>query len=472
MQKYINTFKKLLILAVTVSISSCSIDDIEPFNKLTVENAIRDEASAQQVLNGVYDLGRTFEVSAFPLYLAGFGNEGIVANGLSGSAGYDRNEVPVENRFLANLYNGEYKIINSANFLIEELEAGKAVGISEERKAGMISEAKFQRALTYFNLLRYFGQYYDLDSKYGVVLRTSFSTELDSKPRNSVQETYDLIVADLEYVVTNGPVSIEHFYSGSLAAKALLAKVKLYEGKYDEAAILAEEVINNSEGYALEDNYADIFKNQFNSSEVIFAPFAGAGAEGGSNMNLINRTKYSEYLRSLADAQVLEPNDGDLVGAGSNYDPRFSFAYSDETKGLNSQAKYPISSFSSIEGNTIYYLRLAEIYLIRAEALARADGGDTEAALLSLNKIRERAGVAPKSFVDVPTLLEDIRQEKILELFFENGEPLFDLIRYDILGNLDASSIKPTLTSENEFILPIPSEVLIGNKELIQNPGY
>ncbi len=470
MQKYINTFQKLLILAVVITISSCSIDDIEPINKLTVENTIRDEASAQLVLNGVYDLGRAFDVSFFPLHLAAYGDEGLIA-GVSGDRGFNTNEVPVENRFLTNLYNGHYKIINNANFLIQELEAGKAIGISEERKAEMISEAKFQRAFSYFNLLRYFGQYYDLSSSYGVVLRTTFSTELESKPRNSVQETYNLIEADLEYAVANGPVFIEHFYSGSLAAKALLAKVKLYEGKYAEAALLAEEVIYNGEGYALEMNYNDIFTNRFNSSEVIFAPFAGPGAEGGSNMNLISRTSYSEYLRSLADAQVGAADDGSLEGPGSDYDPRFSFAYSDETQGDNSQAKYPFGYTSSSKNNTLYHLRLAEMYLVHAEALTRA-GGDTGLALLSLNTIRERAGVEPKEFVDIPTLLEDIRQEKLLELFFENGEPLFDLVRYDVLGNLDASSIKPTLNNENKFVLPIPSEVLIGNNTLVQNPGY
>ncbi len=471
MKKYINTFQKIFILAIAVSISSCSIDNIEPINKLTVENTIRDEASAQKVLNGVYDLGRAFEVSSFPLYLAGYGDEGLIGNGLSGSTGYDTNEVPVENRFLANLYNGHYKIINSANFLIQELEAGKAVGISEERKAGMISEAKFQRAFAYFNLLRYFGQYYDVNSAYGVVLRTTFSTELDSQPRSSVQETYNLIEADLEYAVENGPIFIDHFYSGSLAAKALLAKVKLYEGKFGEAATLAEEVINNGEGYELEFAYADIFQNQFYSSEVIFAPYSGPGAEGGSNMNLINRTTYSEYLRSLSDAQVGTPDDGDLSGAGSDYDPRFSFAYSEETQGVNAQAKYPFAPNTSSQNNTIYHLRLGEIYLVYAEALTRA-GGDTELALLSLNTIRERAGVEPKDFIDTPTLLEDIRQEKLLELFFENGEPLFDLVRYDVLGNLDISSIKPTLTSADKFILPYPSQVLIGNNQLVQNPGY
>lgn len=471
MKKYRNTFYKIAILAVMISLSGCSIDEIKPINQLTVENTIRDEASAQQVLNGVYDLGRATKVSSFPLYLAGYGDEGLISNGLTESAGFDTNEIPVENQFLANLYNGEYTIINTANFLIQELEAGKAVGISDQRKAEMISEAKFQRALTYFNLLRFFGQYYDINSSYGVVLRTTFADELESSPRNSVKETYNLIEADLQYAAANGPTFIDHFYSGSLAAKALLAKVKLYEGKYAEAATLAEEVINNGEGYALESNYADIFTNQYYSSEVIFAPFSGSGPEGGSNMNLINRTTYSEYFRSLADAQVGTADDGTLAGSGSDYDPRFSFAYSEDTQGPNSQAKYPFNSLASSQNNTLYHLRLGEIYLIHAEALTRA-GGNPETALISLNAIRDRAGVAPKTFSDVPTLLEDIRQEKLLELFFENGEPLFDLVRYDVLGNLDAASIKPTLNSENKFVWPIPATVLTGNTALVQNPGY
>lgn len=470
MKKYINTFQKLLILAIAITVSSCSIDEVKPINQLTTENTIRDEASAQQVLNGVYDLGRAFDLSFFPLHLAAYGEEGI-SSGLSGEKGFNTNEVPVENRFLTNLYNAHYKIINAANFLIQELEAGKAIGISEERMMEMISEAKFQRAFSYFNLLRYFGQYYDTSSSYGIVLRTEFATELESTPRSSVQETYNLIKADLEYAAENGPVFIEHFYSGSLAAKALLAKVKLYEGKYIESAALAEEVINNAEGYTLEMNYSDIFLNRFNSPEVIFAPFAGPGAEGGSNMNLISRTTFSEYFRSLADIQVGEANDGSLDGTGANYDPRFSFAYSDATQGVNQQAKYPFADNSSSLNNTLYHLRLAEIYLVHAEALTRA-GGDTTLALQSLNSIRDRAGVDPKEFVDVATLLEDIRQEKLLELFFENGEPLFDLVRYDILGNIDAASIKPTLNNESKFVLPIPSDVLIGNNQMVQNPGY
>lgn len=473
MKTYNNIFKSILCFSFVVMATSCSIDDIKPINQLTEENAIRDTKSAQTILNGVYDLGREFDVSNFPLYLAGYGNEGrILSNGLSGSNGYNTNEVPVENRYLTNLYNGLYKIINLSNFLIQELEAGKAVGISEEAKVEMISQAKFQRAFTYFNLLRYFGQFYDVNSNYGVVIRTEFANELTAQSRNSVQDVYTLIQSDLQFASENGPQYIDHFYSGSLAAKALLAKVELYLGNYDTAAVLAEEVINNGEGYALEADYNSIFQNSFNSSEVIWAPFTGSGAEGGTQMDLIARTSYSENLRALADAQVGLADDGELTEEGSGYDPRFSFAYSDVTQGQNQQGKYPFGSLAGSQNNTIYHLRLGEIYLIHAEAEARRAGGDLDAALESLNTIRLRAGVDEKTLSDKASLLEDIRQEKLLELFFENGEPWFDVVRYDVLGNLNASDVKPTLTSIDKFILPMTSQVMIGNNNIVQNPGY
>ncbi|MCB0462657.1 MAG: RagB/SusD family nutrient uptake outer membrane protein [Flavobacteriaceae bacterium] len=472
MKTYIKTIKLLACVSLFMVVSGCSIDDIKPLNQLTEENTIRDEESAQQVLNGVYDLGREFDLSAFPLYLAAYGNEGLITGSLSGGQGYNTNEVPVDNQFLTNLYNGHYKIINSCNFLIQGLEAGDAQGISESRKNEMLSEAKFQRAFAYFNLLRYFGQFYDLNSTYGVVLRTEFSTDLSADPRSNVQEVYDFIQDDLEFASANGPQFVQHFYSGRLAAQALLAKVELYMGNYGMSATLADQVINNIEGYALETQYSSIFANRFNSSEVIFAPYAGPSPDGGSSMDLVNRTSYSENLRSTADAQVGAINDGDLTGVGANYDPRFSFAYSDATQGQNMNGKYNFGGLTGSDGNTLYHLRLAEIYLVYAEAETRRPGGVLSDALNSLNAIRNRAGVSPKSLVDGPTLLEDIRQEKLLELFFENGEPWFDIVRFDVLGNLDASTIKPTVTNQNKFILPIPSQVIIGNNNVVPNPGY
>ncbi|UFH35510.1 RagB/SusD family nutrient uptake outer membrane protein [Flavobacterium acetivorans] len=472
MKQHIRKINAVLIFAIAATFTSCDIEDIKPFNKLTPEDAVRDEGSAQLVLNGVYDLGKEFDVSFFPLHLAAYGNEGSISGFLSGSRGFNTNQVPVDNIFLTNLYGGQYKIINSCNFLIQELEAGKAIGISDSKKVEMISEAKFQRAFAYFNLLRYFGEFYDLSSTYGVVLRTDFAAKLEARPRNTVLEVYNQIEEDLLFASANGPLYVEHFYSGSLAAKALLAKVYLYERKFTEAAALADEVINNSEGYALENNYADIFTESFNSSEVIFAPFTGPNNEGKTSMYLVNNTTYSESIRSLADAQVGTSNDGTLDESGFGYDPRFSYAYAEDTKKSNGNGKYPFLNVIASQGNTLYHLRLGEIYLIKAEAEARKTGGDLTIALESLNAIRNRAGVTAKNLLDKATLLNDIRNEKLLELFFENGEGWFDIVRYHSLGDLTASIVKPSLISTNKFVLPIPLQVIIGNNLLFQNKGY
>ena len=112
------------------------------------------------------------------------------------------------------------------------------------------------------------------------------------------------------------------------------------------------------------------------------------------------------------------------------------------------------------------------MYLVFAEAEARRVGGDLDLALDHLNEIRTRATLTLKTLSDQATLLEDIRQEKLLELFYENGEPWFDLVRYHTLGNLDALAVKPTLTNVNQFILPIPLQVMIANNTIIPNPGY
>ncbi|CAM3961973.1 RagB/SusD family nutrient uptake outer membrane protein [Flavobacterium antarcticum] len=471
MKNKIYILKIALTLMLVTSVVSCSIDDVKPLNQLTTENAIRDEQSAQAVLNGIYGGWRAIELNAFPLHLGALGNEGFFSGTITGSTGFNANQVKPENLYLGFLYNAHYKIINGSNFLIEELEKGKAVGISDERKTELIMQAKFARAMANFNLLRYFGQFYDQNSSYGIVLKTTFSTDVVFAQRNSVQEVYASIVADLEDASANGPSMVAHYFAGKVASTALLARVKLYMNDYEGAAAAAQEVILNAEGYELETNYGSIFSNTYNSSEAIFAIYHTQTPEGGSGMYQINRTKYSETLRTLADAQI--DGAGSLTESGSGYDPRFSYAYATSTKGTNLNGKYPVNTFqANSENNTLFYIRLGEIYLIHAEAEARKAGGNLDDALTSLNAIRERAGVEAYELSDKTTLLTQIREEKLLELFFENGETWFDLIRYHKLGDVSAFAEKASLTSETQFILPMPLNVLSANNLLIQNPGY
>ena len=471
MKNKIYILKIALIAVLLTSIASCSIDNVQPINQLTSENTIRDEQSAQSVLNGIYGGWRAIELNAFPLHLASAGSEGFFSGTITGSAGFNTNQVRPENLYMGFLYNAHYKIINGSNFLIEELEKGKAVGISNQRKAELIAQAKFSRAMANFNLLRYFGEFYNLNSSYGIVVRNSFSTEVVFSKRNTVQEVYTAIIADLEDASVNGPSSVEHYYAGKVAATALMARVKLYMNDYEGAALAAQEVISNTEGYKLETTYKDVFTKTYNSSESIFAIYHTQTPEGGSGMYQVNRTKYSETLKTLADSQI--GGVGSLSGTGNGYDPRFSYAYSENSKGPNLNGKYPANTFAAnTENCTLYYLRLSEIYLIHAEAEVRTVGGNLNNALASLNAIRVRAGVATFPLTDKATLLTQIREEKLLELFFENGETWFDLVRYHTLGDVSAFVEKPSLTSTNQFIFPMPLNVLTANTLLVQNPGY
>ena len=186
-------------------------------------------------------------------------------------------------------------------------------------------------------------------------------------------------------------------------------------------------------------------------------------------MNQINRTNPSAQLDSLANKQV--EGVGDLTEMGMGYDPRFLFAYSDATQGNNRNAKYPNENSVNGRVNTNYHLRLAEIYLIYAEAEVR-EGGDLDAAVMALNTIRERAGVMPKETATPSEILEDVREEKLLELFFENGEGWFDLVRFHESGDINAFELKASLKNENQFIKPMPLQVLTANNQLEQNPGY
>ena len=465
-----NIIKSVVAVLCFATFSSCNIDDVKPFNQLTADNVVRDELSAQAVLNGIYSGWKVLELDAFPLHLEALGVVGNFTGAVAGSNGFNTNQVLPENPYISNLYNAHYKIINGSNFLIQELEAGKAVGISESSKIEMLAQAKFHRAMAYFNLLRYFGEYFDANSQYGVVVRTNFANGLEYSPRSSVAETYSLILSDLDYAMNNGPQYVAHYRVGQVAATALLARVQLYRGEYTAAETLAGIVIDNAEGYELEESYATIFAKGYKSSETIFAIYNDIPPSGGSGMYQASRTKYSNAFKDIADEQV--EGVGILDSIGSGFDPRFSFAYSDLTKGININGKYPGNeNVATSTRNTLYYIRLAEMYLIRAEATARGNG-DLDAALADVNLLRIRAGVDEKTLSNKATLLNDIRQEKMLEMFYENGESWFDLIRYHKAGDLNAFDEKPSLNNTKQFILPIGISVLTGNNLMIQNPGY
>jgi len=467
----------LALIGMTIILTCCEIDDIKPKNALTEENVITNETTARIVLNGVYAKTRTpnTAISGFVTEFLGNGLENLSAgNGLPNLA---VNDVMSTNAFVSSYYVEQYQLINQANWFITLMEEGKAAGISEERKNEMIGEARCLRALSYFNLLRVYGQFYDLQSAFGVVIRTDPSQRNEVSARSTVKDVYDVITADLNFAAQYGPADVTHRYVGRTTAAALLAKVHLYMGDYTSAAAEALKVINNEDGYALETKYEDVFLKRFDSKETFFAPFVDGVNETTNSITQIQSTTYSEALQLLADEEIA--GEGDLTGTGSGYDPRFSYVYADDTKGPNENGKYPLTEYdlsgaNEPAGNTFHVLRMAEIYLIYAEAKARLSGGVDAEAVARVNEIRHRAGadLMPIAPATKQELLQAIYKEKFLELVGENGEHWFDIVRYDRLGDLSAVAEKPTVNNANKLIMPMPQTARAGNRLLTQNPGY
>jgi len=455
--------KKIHILLVTalIGLSSCElakdIDDYKPQNKLTESNVLVDANSAESCLAGIYSNVRTqFIAESWETIPSLYGLSATHAPSRQGGAEaqFANNEVKVDNMLLNNFYLRLYSSINSCNFFIEDLPAANLPDLSETRKKEMLGEARFVRALMHFGVLRLWGQFYDINSELGIVVNTLPARDNKTYSRNTVKEAYDLILADLDFAAKNCPQK-ECYYASTYAAKALKARVLLYMKNYAGAAALAKDVIENGP-YVLETSFEDVFTNGIASNELIYSIYYNPTEYSSAGDLYRFNIKPSSYLSNLSTAE------GDL---------RYPSVIMKPSPYKN--GKYP-NPIYELGGNPIYFLRLAELYLIYAEAEARRDGGNIALASELMNKIRTRSGLSPKKTTGKSELLEAIRVEKVLELATENGEEWFDLVRYTVEGNIaDIKTIKPTLTSKDLYILPFPSNALNGNKgKLKQNPGY
>lgn len=506
----------MILLMFLIGLGSCDlmnrIDEIEPKHQQELENVMTDSASAEALLRNVYQKWRSSNLSSSQMYMSlmsgalvkGSGN--VLVNGVD----YQENKVKAEDMTVGEMYKDYYKIINIANVVMELLEQNMAPDLSMKRREEMIAECRFHRAMAHFNLLRCFGQFYDMGSRFGIVVReTSYPSHPVAQTRSSVKEVYTSILEDLKYAIEKAPENIapdRHYYISRLTAKALKAKVLLCMGNYPEAETVAGEVIREASGYGyeLEEVYDDIFINSFNSKEVLFATYCFGMTEMCSNDFAYNTT-YGTYTERIS----LDPNfEGEPdIDFGEGYDRRFGYAYNmfgpdfggDEPSGgegewgddvegytlarsgmsrgednvdARANYKYPYQDMvDGAKGNTIFYLRLAEIYYIHAEAAIRNENHDAARGSLTSVLTPERtlleidADAVPDS-----ELLEFTRKNKWIELFAENNEEWFDMVRYYKAGDLDITSIKGSITKDNQLTLPIPKDALAGNNLLEVNP--
>jgi hypothetical protein len=312
----------------------------------------------------------------------------------------------------------------------------------------------------YFDLMRFFGGTptgYSDTSGAGVplVLTPTYTTaDATPKPRSSAGAVFNQINSDLNYAINNLPSVNNYGQANLLAAYALKARVALYTNNFDTAIayavpILSQEISNANAGLA--STYLSLYQQKNTQPESIFEVQFDATNPNGLYNTYFTRT---EVAASTSLAQAYDPSDSRLPV--NYYFPSSSANYA-------GTEKYILADGS----NDVTVIRLAELYLIGAEALLRStDQTDSITATSYLNVVRLRAGLSNTTAQTIPDLLTAIANENRFE-FAHEGHRWFDLRRL----NLAVSTFG--IADPTKVLWPIPQyEVQTSGGVITQNPGY
>lgn len=468
--------KSFYIFLVVLSAShlACKKDlDALPENSRVAEVVITDAKTAEIALNGAY---YAF-ANATPIKTSWQYHELYPAM-FAGYMGYGFGTLPYEenmNASVGDLYWSEsYKLLNTVNGALQGLSTLADGAFTGDRKKEISGELHFLRAYAHYKLLSYYGEWFKPNSSYGVLLRDDATTKSNiSKARSSVADSYAFIMDDLNEAITSAATTKQNYYATKWAAMVLKMRVLMSRGQggdYAEVITLANNIIQNSP-YMLEGNVQDIFRTKgLTSKEVIL----GLKPQANQEKDYYSRSKQywpsasSLYVakKALKDLVAGDPRGSWLVGSASPYS-----AYSPDTYYFT---KYIAQGTTpTIVSETYYAMRLSEVYLLKAEAIVRSGGSLTDAKT-AVKEVMSHAGVTDFSAVDnantTNELLLQIYKETVKSLVAEDGQEWMALLR---LGLETVKQLKPTINSEQQFILPIPHAEFIYNPEIgDQNPGY
>ncbi|MCB0448093.1 MAG: RagB/SusD family nutrient uptake outer membrane protein [Gelidibacter sp.] len=439
--------KIILIVLVLMTAMSCDTLEVEPQNSIPADEAFQTKEDIERGILGAYAsfqslsyYGRTYSIFSD---LAADNLSHPVDATATEYAEVDNNNILPENGSVSGIWRMPYDGINVANNVIVKVPTIPDMSESERNEA--LAELYFIRGLNHFNLLNYFG---------AIPLRLSPTVGVNNldAPRDPVNEVYAKIIQDLTFASVNLPTSGEKTRATRYAAKAMLARVFLYKGDYAQAAAMATEVIQNG-GYTLLPNYSDIFADDA-SAESIFEIYFSETER--------NRIAEYNFPHSLNGRREVEPSESLLTAYEAN-DERYAASVAFE--GVQAYAiKYDDLSLGA---DNFIVIRLAEMYLIRAEAKTRLNG-NIDDIKSDINMIRQRANLNSTNASTYPQLLTAIEKERRVEFAFE-GQRWFDLVR---TGR--AIEVLPNVTSVNQTLFPIPSDELQANSHpgMTQNPGY
>lgn len=451
----------LFIVILQLTLNSCKkfVEIDPPITELVSSIVFSSDASAKAAVDGIYSrmaISPAFASGGSRCFSTQAGTSADELLNYSSSQDdiqfFENSIFPTNGVNQGTMWAEPYQLIYSCNAILEGLSNSSTVSL--EMKKELIGATKFIRAFFYFYLINMFGD---------VPLILSTDYRVNSKAyRSSKSEVYSQIIADLEDAKDALPSDYsssnnERIRPNKWTATAMLARTFLYLGDWVNAETESNSVINNTNYILISDLNAIFLKN---SSEAIWQLMP---TEPGYNTN------EGRYF-ILTSAPTIASLRNELIGSfevGDNRLLSWIDSFSSGSDIFFFPYKYKISNGSNLVEYSMV-LRLAEQYLIRAEA--RAQQGNTLGAQNDLNSIRLRAGLPAIHTNDKDSLLKAILHERQVELFFEWGHRWLDLIR---TGN--ANSVLGSLKTNwqaTDILFPIPSQEIQNNPHITQNPGY
>jgi len=473
------------VLLSGLLITGCNkmLDIKDPVNSITTNQVFQTDDQAATALNGLYSFlinGGEQEAGSY----GQLGNDLYSAGGITLAAGHSADElyqpslsgddqyyvettarITLQNLgYSSKLWKSAYKGIFNANALIEGARTAKSAEFTQAYRKRVLGEALAVRAMGYFYLVNLFG-------KVPLALSIDYN-DTQNLPSATPEAVYQQIINDLEeaseYLSENyDGNNTERMRINKWYVKAMLARVYLFTKNYDKAWQYANDVISRTDLFKLEP-----LNNVFSiaSREVIFQ------LKQSNLSEIIGNATPEEYAMA---GRYLTPVLLNAFEEGDNRKTAWTEAVVSGpfTPAGFFPAKYKINLSNRIVlgYRSEYYvvMRLAEMYLVRAEANMLRGAANKNAVIDDLNAIRERAGLndLPYTLTDQQTT-DAIAHERQVELFAEWGHRWLDLKRTNKTTEvLSAISYKQPW-NEHQLLYPVPPDEIQWDNHLSQNPGY
>jgi len=463
-----------LLMGAAVLMIGCSDDFLDVDSRQNLDAEDQENVTPEQFVNGIYGMLTEFDYAFAYLGITEILSDNADKGSSPSDTGTDKKELD-DLQFTSStgsfgaMWTNWYKAIGRATHAIEYTEG---YGLTDEAyKNRLIGEAKFLRAYHYFFLVRGFGD-----------VPLQHISLIERAPKADV---YAFIEADLLDAINKLPNKSD-YESKDLgratkgAAQALLSKVYLYEKKWQQAYDMAQTVIGSGQ-YGLENDYAVLWRvTSENGTESIFEVQGRGevvahgvqqysetqGARGTSGWGWGFNTPSQNLLDAYNAAGDDIRRDATIIFAGETlYDGR-EVSASVENPMYNEKAYSSANAGAGDGDKNIRVLRLAEIYLIAAEAANEL--GNTDAALTNLNVVRGRVHLG--EITNTANLRQAIWNERRLELAFEHDR-WFDLVRTGQAAAAMQAAGKTFIVGTHE-LFPIPYDQLIQTPTMSQNPNY